>query len=59
MLTFDAQNTHVVELYSRLVADDDQLTYYNSGIATYVAESGIFAKAKQKVEHWIDLAIAM
>ena len=53
------QNTHVVELYSRLVANEDQLTYYDSGIGTYVAEESIFVRAKQWVENALDMAIAM
>ncbi|KAL0059017.1 hypothetical protein AAF712_014255, partial [Marasmius tenuissimus] len=32
---FGEKNSNVVELYSRLVKDDSQLTYYNSGIGTY------------------------
>ena len=47
-----------MELYSRLVANDKQLTYYDSGIGTYVAESNIFVKMKQKIDHTIDMAIA-
>lgn len=53
------QNTHVVELYSRLVKDDKQLTYYDSGIGTYAKESGLWTRVKQKVEHTVDMAIAM
>ena len=30
-----AQNTNVIEFYSRLKKDEKQLTYYNSGIGTY------------------------
>ena len=47
-----------MELYSRLVADEKQLTYYDSGIGTYVAESNFFVKMKQKIDHTIDMAIA-
>ncbi|KDR67100.1 hypothetical protein GALMADRAFT_80066 [Galerina marginata CBS 339.88] len=36
---FSKENSNVVELYSRLVKDADQLTYYNSGIGTYVKHS--------------------
>ncbi|KAJ8094999.1 hypothetical protein PM082_010217 [Marasmius tenuissimus] len=32
---FSSRNTNVVELYSRLQKDKDQLTYYDSGIGTY------------------------
>ena len=53
------KNTNVVELYSRLVADETQLTYYDSGIGTYVAESNIFIRAMQWVVNTLDMAIAM
>ncbi|PPQ94486.1 hypothetical protein CVT25_013769 [Psilocybe cyanescens] len=36
---FGLKNTNIVELYSRLIRDETQLTYYNSGIGTYVADS--------------------
>ncbi|KAH9485777.1 hypothetical protein JR316_0002692 [Psilocybe cubensis] len=36
---FGMQNTNVVELYSRLVKDDTQLTYYNSGIGTHAGKA--------------------
>jgi hypothetical protein len=52
------QNTNVVELYSRLVNDEDQLTYYDSGIGTYVKESFSLRHARQVVDHAIDMAIA-
>ncbi|KAJ8094955.1 hypothetical protein PM082_010171 [Marasmius tenuissimus] len=32
---FSSRNTNVVELYSRLQKDENQLTYYDSGIGTY------------------------
>ena len=53
------QNSHVVELYSQLVANEDQLTYYDSGIGTYVAESNIFVRAWQWLENALDMAIAL
>ncbi|KJA20870.1 hypothetical protein HYPSUDRAFT_1090180 [Hypholoma sublateritium FD-334 SS-4] len=36
---FNEKNSNVVELYSLLVKNQDQLTYYNSGIGTYVKDS--------------------
>ncbi|KIP01203.1 hypothetical protein PHLGIDRAFT_38869, partial [Phlebiopsis gigantea 11061_1 CR5-6] len=56
---FSENNTHVVELYSRLVADETQLTYYNSGIGTYVAESNPFVRGMQWIENTLDMAIAL
>ena len=54
------QNTHVVELYSRLVADGKtQLTYYDSGIGTYVAKSNFFVRLKQKIDNTLDMALAL
>ena len=53
------QNSHVVELYNQLVADETQLTYYDSGIGTYVAESNIFVQMKQWIENTLDMAIAL
>jgi uncharacterized protein (DUF2235 family) len=53
------QNTNVVELYSRIIKDDTQLTYYNSGIGTYARPSWRSYKyLKQVVSNKIDLAIA-
>ncbi|EMD30969.1 hypothetical protein CERSUDRAFT_100829 [Gelatoporia subvermispora B] len=58
---FGKNNTNVIELY-RLVKkrpDDDQLTYYNSGIGTYAKPSWkSLHYLKQVVDHKIDLAIA-
>jgi uncharacterized protein (DUF2235 family) len=53
------QNTNVVELYSRIIKDEKQLTYYNSGIGTYAQPSWRSPKYwKQVVANKIDLAIA-
>lgn len=53
------QNTNIVELYSRLVKSKDQLTYYNSGIGTYVKDSKSFKALRQSVYHTLDKAFAM
>lgn len=56
---FDTKNTNVVQLYSFLVKDKYQLTYYNSGIGTYATPSfKSWSWWKQVVGHKIDLAIA-
>ena len=53
------QNTNVIELYNRLVKDDAQLTYYDSGIGTYAQPSWkSWNYWKQVVDNKIDLAIA-
>ncbi|OBZ68675.1 hypothetical protein A0H81_11013 [Grifola frondosa] len=56
---FGSKNTNVIELYSQLVKDQTQMTYYNSGIGTYAKPS------RKTLRHWvqvvdskIDLAIA-
>ena len=55
----DFQNTNVVELYKRLEKDDHQLTYYDSGIGTYVKEGSFSIRAiSQWLDYTIDLAIA-
>ena len=46
---FYSQNTNIVELYSRLIKSSDQLTYYNSGIGTYVKPS------RASLSYWIQL----
>ena len=33
------QSSHVVEFYSRIVKSGDQLSYYSSGIGTFVPPS--------------------
>ena len=53
------QNTNVVELYSHVQKDHNQLTYYNSGIGTYARPSWrSYTYMKQVFENLIDLAIA-
>jgi uncharacterized protein (DUF2235 family) len=54
-----SQNTNVIELYARIIKDDNQLTYYNSGIGTYARPSWRSYKYwKQVINNNIDLAIA-
>ncbi|PPQ94487.1 hypothetical protein CVT25_013770 [Psilocybe cyanescens] len=53
---FGLKNTNIIELYSRLVKDETQLTYYNSGIGTYVADSK--SSLKQSISHKWDMAFA-
>ncbi|EIN03680.1 hypothetical protein PUNSTDRAFT_28594, partial [Punctularia strigosozonata HHB-11173 SS5] len=55
---FGMKNTNVVELYSRLVKDGEQLAYYDSGIGTYAKERFSLHYVAQVVDHTIDLAIA-
>ncbi|KAG1744465.1 hypothetical protein EDB19DRAFT_1894581 [Suillus lakei] len=38
---YSDKNTNIVELYSEIVKDDNQLTYYNSGIGTYAKADGL------------------
>ncbi|THU84865.1 hypothetical protein K435DRAFT_583361, partial [Dendrothele bispora CBS 962.96] len=56
---FGIKNTNVVELYSRLIKNDEQLTYYNSGIGTYVKPS-LWSPSywKQFLKHSADMAVA-
>ncbi|EIN07755.1 hypothetical protein PUNSTDRAFT_34256, partial [Punctularia strigosozonata HHB-11173 SS5] len=56
---FSDKNTNVVELYSRLIKNDTQLTYYNSGIGTYARENRLSLQYwMQALDHTIDMAIA-
>ncbi|KAJ7907527.1 hypothetical protein B0H13DRAFT_1618356 [Mycena leptocephala] len=60
---FGTNNTNVVELHSRIIKDSDephpQLTFYTSGIGTYVPPSlRSIAYWKQSIGNKIDLAIA-
>ncbi|KAL0059018.1 hypothetical protein AAF712_014256 [Marasmius tenuissimus] len=56
---FGRNNSNIVELYSRLVKDESQLTYYNSGIGTYPKPSWkSFSYYKKKTAHVVDMAIA-
>ena len=53
------QNTNVVELYSHLEKNSSQLTYYDSGIGTYVKPSWTsLSYFVQLVDHSVDMAIA-
>ncbi|KAE9399686.1 WD40 repeat-like protein [Gymnopus androsaceus JB14] len=57
---FGPKNTNIVELYSRLVKDKRQLTFYNSGIGTY-AEPSLKSLSywKQVMANKFDLAFAL
>ncbi|EJD39190.1 hypothetical protein AURDEDRAFT_71466 [Auricularia subglabra TFB-10046 SS5] len=56
---FSQKNTNVVELYSRLIKNENQLTFYNSGIGTYAAPHfWSWRYQKQKFKNAVDLAIA-
>ena len=53
------QNTNVIELYSRIIKDGTQITYYNSGIGTYARPSWrSYTYLKQVLNNKIDLMIA-
>ncbi|EJD37489.1 WD40 repeat-like protein, partial [Auricularia subglabra TFB-10046 SS5] len=57
---FSTKNTNVVELYSRLIKDDRQLTFYNSGIGTYAKPSWkSWSYRKQVIANKLDLAFAL
>lgn len=54
------QNTNIVELYSRLVKDGTQLTFYNSGIGTYAKPSWkSLSYLEQVIANKLDLAFAL
>ena len=59
VLTAVLQNTHVVELYRRLEKSERQLTYYDSGIGTFVKESNWLGRLKQNIVHGLDMAVAL
>ncbi|KIP03890.1 hypothetical protein PHLGIDRAFT_76886 [Phlebiopsis gigantea 11061_1 CR5-6] len=56
---FGSKNTHVLELYRRLVADETQLTYYDSGIGTYVPSSNRITRMKQGLENTFAQGVAL
>ncbi|EJD35469.1 hypothetical protein AURDEDRAFT_43339, partial [Auricularia subglabra TFB-10046 SS5] len=57
---FSVKNTNVVELYSRLIKDDKQLTFYNSGIGTYAEPSWkSWDYRKQVIMNKLDLMFAL
>ncbi|EGN94934.1 hypothetical protein SERLA73DRAFT_95550, partial [Serpula lacrymans var. lacrymans S7.3] len=58
---YGAKNTNVIELYSQVLKgqDDNQLTYYNSGIGTYAESSWKSLRYwAQIIDNKVDLAIA-
>ncbi|KAJ8474558.1 hypothetical protein ONZ45_g15908 [Pleurotus djamor] len=56
---FCEHSTNVVELFSRLIKDEEQLVYYDSGIGTYATPSfRSLSYIKQVIVHTIDTAIA-
>jgi uncharacterized protein (DUF2235 family) len=48
-----------VEFYSRVIKDDNQLTYYDSGIGTYVKTSAKFSRMWQRLYNFVDMAVAL
>ncbi|KAE9400691.1 WD40 repeat-like protein [Gymnopus androsaceus JB14] len=57
---FGTKNTNIVELYSRLVKDDNQITFYNSGIGTYAEPSWkSLSYWNQVIANYLDLALAL
>lgn len=57
---FCVQSTNIVELYSRLIKDEGQLTFYDSGIGTYAEPSWkSLGYVKQIVAKKADLALAL
>ncbi|EIM79559.1 uncharacterized protein STEHIDRAFT_69301 [Stereum hirsutum FP-91666 SS1] len=56
---FGLKNTNVIELYRLLAKDENQITFYNSGIGTYATPSWkSLAYRRQQLYHKLDLAIA-
>ncbi|KAL0960504.1 hypothetical protein HGRIS_005542 [Hohenbuehelia grisea] len=56
---FSVKNTNIVELYSNLAKNDDQLTYYNSGIGTYAKPAYMsLGYIIQRIDHTIDMMVA-
>jgi hypothetical protein len=41
------------------VKDEEQLTYYDSGIGTYVKPSAKFSRAWQRLLSFVDMAVAL
>lgn len=53
------KSTNVIQLYSQIIKDDSQITYYNSGIGTYAAPSWkSLSYWKQVIDNSVDLGIA-
>ncbi|KAL0572721.1 hypothetical protein V5O48_009246 [Marasmius crinis-equi] len=56
---FGDKNSNVVKFYARLVKNDDQVTYYNSGIGTYPGSpSKSLTHYKRIVSHKLDAVVA-
>ncbi|KAG1750351.1 uncharacterized protein EDB91DRAFT_1217017 [Suillus paluster] len=56
---FGDKNTNIVELYSKIIKTDTQLTYYNSGVGTYSRPYGLtHTRVVEHVSSILDLAIA-
>ncbi|KAG2149452.1 hypothetical protein BD769DRAFT_336279 [Suillus cothurnatus] len=53
------RNTNIVELYSEMVKDSTQLTYYNSGVGTYAQDHTLLMKYWMKLLSVPDLAFAV
>ncbi|KAJ8482018.1 hypothetical protein ONZ45_g15105 [Pleurotus djamor] len=56
---FSEHSTNVVEIFSRIIKDEGQMVYYDSGIGTYAPPSfRSLSYIKQVLDHAIDTAIA-
>ncbi|PVG02390.1 hypothetical protein CPB86DRAFT_864511, partial [Serendipita vermifera] len=55
---FCLKNSNVVEIYKHVVKSDQQLTYYNSGIGTYVRRRFPKAAVEDFIDNTIDQMIA-
>ncbi|KAF7349700.1 hypothetical protein MSAN_01696800 [Mycena sanguinolenta] len=54
---FGPRSSHVVEFYSRIVKNDDQPSYYTSGIGTYTKPSGVLKNTWVTVKNkWASIA---
>ena len=45
------QSSHVVEFYSRIVKSGDQLSYYNSGVGTFVKPSSYMRRKRMWIKN--------
>ena len=53
------QSSHVVEFYSRIVKSSDQLSYYTSGVGTFVKPSSSMRHMRMRVKNKWAAAVAL
>jgi hypothetical protein len=59
MIALRDQSSHVVEFYSRIAKSGDQLSYYTSGVGTFVKPSSHMRHMRMRIKNKWAAAVAL